>query len=53
MIKGTVTVKGKARILPSYQKTEIISIEGEDFQKYVGDLVEKGAGEVFVRVGSS
>ncbi len=53
MIKGTATVKGKARILPSYQKTEIISMEGEDFQKYVGDLVERGAGEVIVRVGSS
>jgi formylmethanofuran dehydrogenase subunit C len=53
MTKGTITVKEKARILSSYQKTEIISIEGEDLQKYVGDLVEKGAGEIFVRVGSS
>jgi len=53
MTKGTITVKGKARVLPSYQKVEVVSIEGEDFQKYVGDLVEKGTGEIFVRVGSS
>lgn len=53
MTKGTITVRGRARVLPSYQKMEIMSIEGEDFQKYAGDLVEKGTGELFVRVGSS
>jgi formylmethanofuran dehydrogenase subunit C len=53
MTKGTITVKGKARILPGYQKIEIVTMNGEAWQKYAGDLVESGKGELFVRVGSS
>jgi len=53
MTKGTITVKGKARILPGYQKIETVAMDGEDWQKYAGDLVENGKGELFVRVGSS
>lgn len=53
MTKGTITVQGKARILPGYQKMERVSIDGVEYQKYVGDLVENGKGELFVREGSS
>lgn len=53
MTKGTITVKGKANVLPGYQKIETMTIDGEDYQKYAGDLVENGKGELFIRVGSS
>ena len=53
MTKGTITVKGKAKVLPGYQKMEIVKIDGIDYQKYAGDLVDNGKGELFVRVGSS
>ncbi len=50
MTKGTITVKGKATVLPSYQKMEVVSIDGTEYQKYMGDLVENGKGELFVAV---
>ncbi len=53
MTKGTITIKGKAKVLPSYQKMETVTIDGVAFQKYVGDLVENGKGELFVLEGSS
>ncbi len=53
MTKGTITVKGKANVLPGYQKIETVIVDGEDYQKYAGDLVENGKGELFIRVGSS
>jgi formylmethanofuran dehydrogenase subunit C len=53
MTKGTITVKGKANVLPGYQKMETMTVDGEDYQKYAGDLVENGKGELFIRVGSS
>ena len=46
-------LKGKANVLPSYQKMETMIVDGEDYQKYAGDLVENGKGELFIRVGSS
>lgn len=48
MTKGTITIKGKASILPSYQKIEVVSIDGRNYQKYAGDQVENGKGEIFV-----
>lgn len=53
MSKGTITVKGEAKILPSFQKMDVVQMEGEGFQKYAGDSVDSGKGELFVRVGSS
>jgi formylmethanofuran dehydrogenase subunit C len=50
MTKGTITVKGEARILPSYQRMEMVNLEGTDYQKYVGDLTESGKGELLVAV---
>ncbi len=50
MTKGAITVKGKATVLPSYQKMEAVDIDGIEYQKYVGDLVESGKGELFVAV---
>jgi hypothetical protein len=29
---------------------EVVSIDGAEYQKYVGDLVENGKGELFVAV---
>ena len=49
MSKGTITVKGEAKVLPSYQRTEVVELEGEAYQKYAGDLVDGGKGELFVR----
>jgi formylmethanofuran dehydrogenase subunit C len=48
MTKGSITIKGMVEMLPSYQKIELVRIEGADFQKYVGDLVENGKGEIYV-----
>jgi formylmethanofuran dehydrogenase subunit C len=53
MSKGTITVKGEAKVLPSFQKMELVQIDGMAFQKYAGDLVESGKGELLVGVGSS
>jgi formylmethanofuran dehydrogenase subunit C len=50
MTKGSITVKGEATVLPSYQKMEVVSIDGTKYQKYMGDLVENGKGELFVAV---
>ena len=53
MSKGTITVKGEAKVLPSFLKTEIVQIDGLAFQKYTGDNVDNGKGELLVGVGSS
>jgi formylmethanofuran dehydrogenase subunit C len=50
MTKGTITVKGGARVLPSYQRADVVTVEGKEFQKYVGDMVENGKGELLVAV---
>jgi formylmethanofuran dehydrogenase subunit C len=48
MAKGSITIKGMVEMLPSYQKMEQVMIEGANFQKYIGDLVENGKGEIYV-----
>ncbi len=53
MAKGTITVKGEAKILPSFQKMEIVQIDGLAYQKYAGDLVDNGKGELLVGIGIS
>ena len=53
MTKGAIIVNGKAKVLPGYQKLEIVTIGGEKYQKYAGDLVENGKGELFIQAGSS
>ncbi|MDD1748749.1 MAG: formylmethanofuran dehydrogenase subunit C [Methanothrix sp.] len=53
MSKGAITVKGEAKVLPSFQKMEIVQIDGLAFQKYAGDNVDNGKGELLVQVGSS
>ena len=53
MSKGAITVKGEAKVLPSFQKREIVQIDGLAFQKYAGDNVDNGKGELLVQVGSS
>jgi formylmethanofuran dehydrogenase subunit C len=53
MSKGTITVKGEAKVLPSFQKMETVQKDGLSFQKYAGDLVDNGKGELLVGVGSS
>ncbi len=50
MTKGTIIVKGKvADLMPVYQREGIESIDGEEFIKYVGDVIVGGKGELFVR----
>jgi len=48
MTKGSITILGEARVLPSYKREEIVVLEGRSFQKYAGDLVENGKGELYV-----
>jgi formylmethanofuran dehydrogenase subunit C len=48
MTKGSITIKGMVKMLPSYQRMELVNIEGASFQKYAGDLVENGKGEIYV-----
>jgi len=48
MTKGTITVRGPTSVLPSFQKAEVVRLDGVDHQKYIGDLVENGKGELFV-----
>ncbi len=48
MTKGSITIKGRAKMLPSYQKVEQAMIDGRTYQKYAGDLVENGKGEIIV-----
>ncbi len=51
MTKGTITVRGKTKVLPSFQKADVVKLDGVDHQKYIGDLVENGKGELFVSLG--
>ena len=48
MTKGAITVGGKARVLPSYQRADVVTVEGKEYQKYLGDMVENGKGELLV-----
>jgi formylmethanofuran dehydrogenase subunit C len=48
MTKGIITIGGNARVLPGYQKADVVTIEGREYQRYLGDLVEKGTGELLV-----
>lgn len=48
MVSGAIVVKGRARVLPSYGFQETAEIEGQLLWKFVGDLVEKGNGELYV-----
>jgi formylmethanofuran dehydrogenase subunit C len=48
MTKGSITVRGEAKVLPSYKKAEVVELEGTAYQKYIGDAVENGKGELFV-----
>jgi formylmethanofuran dehydrogenase subunit C len=50
MTKGAITVGGTARVLPSYQRADVVTVEGKEYQKYLGDLVENGKGELLVAV---
>jgi formylmethanofuran dehydrogenase subunit C len=52
MTKGSITIKGSAKMLPSYQKMEMVKIGDADYQKYFGDLVENGKGEIYVAVSA-
>jgi formylmethanofuran dehydrogenase subunit C len=52
MTKGSITIKGSAKMLPSYQKMEMVKIGDADYQKYLGDLVENGKGEIYVAVSA-
>ena len=47
MASGTITVRGRARVLPSYQYVETVEIEGLRLKKFLGDLVEEGKGELY------
>jgi formylmethanofuran dehydrogenase subunit C len=48
MVKGTITVRGQAKLLPSFQKMDVVDIRGIKYQRYIGDLVENGKGELFL-----
>jgi formylmethanofuran dehydrogenase subunit C len=48
MTQGTITVSGKARVLPSFQAADQVERDGRKYQKYLGDLVENGKGELYV-----
>ena len=47
MASGTITVRGRARVLPSFQRLETVEIDGIRFDKFLGDLVDDGKGELF------
>lgn len=47
MASGTITVRGRARVLPSFQRLETVEIDGLRFDKFLGDLVDGGKGELY------
>lgn len=47
MASGTITVRGRARVLPSFQRQETVEIDGLSFDKFLGDLVDGGKGELY------
>ncbi len=47
MASGTITVKGRARVLPSYQYQETVEVDGLSLKKFLGDLVDNGKGELY------
>jgi formylmethanofuran dehydrogenase subunit C len=47
MASGTITIKGRARVLPSYQYQETVEIDGLSLKKFLGDLVDNGKGELY------
>lgn len=48
MASGAITVFGRARVLPSYQRQETVEIDGQSLKKFLGDLVDGGKGELYV-----
>ncbi len=48
MVSGTITVRGRARVLPSYQYQETVEADGLSLKKFLGDLVDNGKGELCV-----
>jgi len=48
MTKGFIAMLGGADLLPGFQKMEPVNIEGVDYQKYIGDLVENGKGKLYL-----
>lgn len=51
MTKGMIAVTGRASVLPSFQDSGVVEIEGKRYRKYLGDLVESGKGELYVADG--
>ncbi len=47
MASGSITVRGRARVLPSYQYQETVEIDGLSLKKFLGDLVDNGKGELY------
>ena len=47
MASGTITVRGRARVLPSFQWLETVEIDGLRYDKFLGDLVDGGKGELY------
>jgi formylmethanofuran dehydrogenase subunit C len=52
MTNGSITVRGKATMRPNYQKAEVVTLEGIQYQKYVEGLEENGDGELYVATSS-
>lgn len=47
MASGSMVVKGKARVLPSYQYQGLVGFQGMTLNKYLGDLADNGKGNVY------
>ncbi|MHC1631880.1 MAG: formylmethanofuran dehydrogenase subunit C [Methanotrichaceae archaeon] len=47
MASGSIVVKGKTRVLPSYQFQGIVGLEGLTLKKFVGDLTDNGKGNLY------
>ena len=47
MASGSITVLGRDRVLPSYQRQETVEIDGLSLKKFLGDLVDNGKGELY------
>jgi len=47
MVSGSIVVKGKAQVLPSYQSEGVVGLEGMTLKKFSGDLVENGKGNLY------
>jgi formylmethanofuran dehydrogenase subunit C len=49
MKKGTIIVKGKIEMLPSFKAEGSETVDGAEMKKFVGDLANKGSGTVYVK----